>query len=105
MKAELKNAAQREGISLTQFLLTGAYERLRRRPVLKPEEYEGLVELHEQLRRAGINLNSLLRKEILSEMSNRRRPLKADFEALHEELDDAMQKISVFVNGFQNWRV
>ena len=102
-KAELAAAALREGCSLKDFLLAGAYERLRRRPVMKPEEYREIVELHEQLRRVGINLNTLTRSGLVADMSKRRRPLEEEYQEVLDELVLVSAEIRKFSGQFRKW--
>lgn len=103
VKTELDAAAEREGASLKDFFLAGAYERLRRRPVMKPEGYEGFVELHEQLRRAGVNLNTLIRSGLVAEMSGGSGPNETDFANVHSEITDAAAAITKFLSEFRVW--
>ncbi|MCG8512343.1 MAG: hypothetical protein MI741_24245 [Rhodospirillales bacterium] len=102
-KAELAAAARREGCSLKDFLLAGAYERLRRRPVMKPEEYREIVELHEQLRRVGINLNTLIRSGLIADMSRRRRPLEEEYQDVLDELVEVSSEVRNFMGQYRRW--
>ncbi len=103
VKSELQQAADREGCSLKDYLLAGAYERLRRRPVMKPEEYREIVELHEQLRRVGINLNTLIRSGLIADMSRRRRPLEEEYQEVLDELLLVSAEIRKFSGQFRKW--
>lgn len=73
-KAALRHAAERERLSISGFMMAAASSASGRQPFLTPEEIDALDQLREQLRRAGINLNTLLRELQAFNLGSSRRP-------------------------------
>jgi uncharacterized protein (DUF1778 family) len=61
-KEELKTAAAAERLTMSGYVLALVRSAVNRQPFLSREEIDALHLSREQLRRAGINLNTLLRE-------------------------------------------
>ncbi len=93
-KAALKAAADREHLTLSGFVLAACETATNRAPFLAPEEIDCLDQLREQLRRAGVNLNTLLRDLQAYELGSVKwKPEPETFTGVKGELDDVLAQI------------
>ncbi|WP_162175182.1 plasmid mobilization protein [Fodinicurvata fenggangensis] len=57
----LEGAAAENGNTLSNYVRRAALDQAQARPFFRPDEIEALDQVREQIRRAGVNLNILLR--------------------------------------------
>ncbi len=87
-------AAAREGRALSEWLTRAGDTAQAARPYLTPEDIAVFDGLREQLRRAGVNLNVLLRSELAFENGRGRRPPEREqFEEVQRDLKEALSQI------------
>lgn len=97
-KARLKEAADRERLTISGFVVAATNAAMTRQPFLTREEINGLDQLREQLRRAGINLNTLLRElQAFNRGSSRRAPFDEHFGEVKADLDGALGQIRAWL--------
>jgi len=93
-KDKLRQAAERERLSVTGYIVAAATTAADREPFLTPEEIDALDQLREQLRRAGVNLNTLLRElQAFNVGSSRRPPVGEGFEEVRAELQVVLGQV------------
>ncbi|WP_119419710.1 hypothetical protein [Desertibaculum subflavum] len=86
-------AAAREGRTLSAWLTRAGDTAQAARPYLTPEDIAVFDGLREQLRRAGVNLNVLLRCEHAFEQGRGRRPPdREQFEEVQKDLKEALAR-------------
>lgn len=87
-------AAEENRNTLSQYVRRAALAQAEAAPFLKPDEIDSLDQLREQLRRAGINLNTLLRDLQAFDLKRHRElPEPEDFAAVHRELNDVLGQV------------
>jgi hypothetical protein len=93
--ANIRRAAETEATTLSALVRAGLAAVIDRKPLLTPEEGELLRELREQVRRAGINLNALLKTVHLVENGvTKAGPNFEDYRALYVELRAALDRLT-----------
>src|SRR3546814_3251469 len=96
-KDKLRQAAERERLSVTGYIVAAATTVADREPFLTPEEIDALDQLREQLRRAGVNLNTLLRELQAFNVGSARRPPAGDRTEVHTSELQSLMRISYAV--------
>ncbi|MEQ9606098.1 MAG: DUF1778 domain-containing protein [Kiloniellaceae bacterium] len=93
-KAELKAAAAAERLTMSGYVLALIRSSVNRQPFLSREEIDALHLSREQLRRAGINLNTLLRElQAFNRGSSNRAPSEVHFAEVKADLDAALDQV------------
>ena len=93
-KEELKAAAASERLTMSGYMLALVRSAVNRQPFLSREEIDALHLSREQLRRAGINLNTLLRElQAFNRGSSRRWPSDDHFTEVKVELEEALEQV------------
>jgi len=97
-KARLKEAADRERLTISGYIVAMTNAAVNRQPFLAPEEIDALDGQREQLRRAGINLNTLLRElQAFNVGSSRRPPTEDQFAEVKAELEVALGQVRAWL--------
>ncbi|WP_227010592.1 plasmid mobilization protein [Pelagibius marinus] len=97
-KDELKAAAAAERLTMSGYVLALIKSAVNRQPFLTREEINALDLNREQLRRAGINLNTLLRElQAYNRGSSRRAPTEEHFAEVKADLDAALGQIRAWL--------
>lgn len=97
-KIQLKAAAVAERLTMSGYVLALVRSAVNRQPFLSREEIDALHLSREQLRRAGINLNTLLRElQAFNRGSSRRWPSEAHFGEVKADLDGALGQIRAWL--------
>jgi hypothetical protein len=100
--ARLSEGAARFRTTRSGFIRRSINAALAQRPLFAPAELEELTRVCEQLRRAGVNLNVLLRNLHLYEDGVMDRPPPHDeLEAAADMLKEASGAVTEFLRGFQ----
>ena len=93
-KIQLKAAAVAERLTMSGYVLALVRSAVNRQPFLSREEIDALHLSREQLRRAGINLNTLLRElQAFNRGSSRRWPSDDHFAEVKVELEAALDQV------------
>ncbi len=86
-----KAFAAGQGLTLTELIIIAVEGVMTGRPYFRPEELDALDQLREQLRRAGINLNLLVRELTrFNAGSAKDLPEPRDFHVTREQLNEAL---------------
>lgn len=97
-KAVWQHAAGRNRLSLSAYLTAAGDAAANGPPFLSPAEIDALHGLNDQLRRAGVNLNTLLRELNAYQIGRAKHgPNAADFAQLRDELGEALGQVRTFL--------
>jgi hypothetical protein len=99
-RATWEAAAARDGQpSLSAFVKKACRKAASGTPYLTPEEVDAYHHAAEQLRRAGINLNTLLRELHALELGRHKEPIEPErFADVHGDLEAAVAEIRRLLN-------
>jgi uncharacterized protein (DUF1778 family) len=93
-KTQLKATAAAERLTMSGYVMALVRSAVNRQPFLSREEIDALHLSREQLRRAGINLNTLLRElQAFNRGSSRRAPSDDHFAEVKAELEVALDQV------------
>jgi hypothetical protein len=93
--ANIRQAAQADATTVSALVRAGLVAVVNRKPLLTPEDGEVLRGLREQVRRAGINLNALLKTVHLIEHGvTKAGPNLEDYRTLYAELRAALDRLT-----------
>lgn len=98
-RAVWKAFADADGLTLSAFVKKACDTAVRDAPYLTAQDIEAFYQVAEQLRRAGVNLNTLVRDlHALAVGRHKNEPHAEEFRELRQELGQALQSVNDLLN-------
>lgn len=100
-KDDLQRAAKKDQMSYAAFLHLAAQERARGVPIFRQKDFRAMADMHNQIRKAGVNLNQLLHNLYLwSDGDTTRMPDGQAVTEASKDITETLEKFRTFMNEF-----